>query len=294
MKKTNNIEKIPFRSDILEIGFEIVTLDFFYSLFDDDKKEKPHILQFYAILFITKGEGAHEIDFNIYKYQENDLLFINKNQEHRWIDYKNTKGYLMLFTEDFLRKNQLKFKDLSYSFPYNSFLFEPVLSLVKKDNIQSLRKLVTYLYEEYNLTTSEEKSEILQCLLRTFLLKLKASKPTSKIKASTEQKELFIRFQKLLDDNIANSRNVNDYCNWLRVSYKKLNETCKTFTKGTAKNFVDDIIVLKAKQSLTDTTKSISEIAYLLGFDEPTNFTKFFKKHTQYSPKEFQKASLSY
>ncbi|MGB0879200.1 MAG: AraC family transcriptional regulator [Polaribacter sp.] len=292
MKKPNKIELVNFKSDILELGFEIVDLDYFYTLFEDERREKAHIINFYIIMFITNGKGKHQIDFNIYNFEKNNILFINKGQLHKWIDYKNAKGFLILFTETFLQKNQVKFKDLSYSFPYNSYLYKPFLT-INKGEVNSIRTLISYLYEEYNSPQNEQKSEILQCLLRTFLLKIKRNKPLNKTNANAGQKELFIQFQKMIDDKINQSRNINDYCKWLSISYKKLNETSKTFTQSTAKNFLDQVLLLKAKQFLVDNKRSISEIAYLLSFEEPTNFTKFFKKHTTYSPKEFQKTVLS-
>lgn len=290
VRKSENIQKVNFKSDILQLGFEIMTLNHFYSL-PDKNREFAHIVNFHVILFVTQGEGKHQIDFNTYSYEKNTVLFINKGQEHKWIEYQNTQGFIILFTEDFLRKNQVKFKDLSYSFPYNSYLYKPFFTL-EKATLNSFQTLATYLYEEYKLPNSQQKSEILQCLLRTFLLKIKSNKPLDKTTASAAQKELFIQFQKMIDDKINQSRNVKDYCKWLSVSYKKLNEACKVFTQNTAKNFIDQILLLKAKQLVVANQKSISEIAFSLSFQEPTNFTKFFKKHTSYSPKEFQKITL--
>lgn len=50
------------------------------------------------------------------------------------------------------------------------------------------------------------------------------------------------------------------------------------------------MMILKAKKLLVENQKNISEISYLLGFEEPTNFTKYYKKHTGFSPKEFKKS----
>lgn len=290
MKTQNNIELVTFKSDILDIGFEIVALSEFYKKIDKNR-QIPHIVNFYVILFITDGNGIHEVDFKTYDYQKNNAIFINKGQQHRWIEYENTQGFIIIFTEKFLQKNQVTFKDLSYSYPYNSYLYKPLLSF-NATSVNSFQTLVTYLYEEYKTPDYQQKSEILQCLLRTFLLKIKSNQPVNKTDFNTEQKELFIQFQKIIDNKISKSRNVNDYCKWLEVSYKKLNEACKMVTQNTAKNFIDQVLLLKAKQLLTDNKQSISEIAYLLSFEEPTNFTKFFKKHTNFSPKEFQKSDF--
>ncbi|SEB35815.1 AraC-type DNA-binding protein [Tenacibaculum sp. MAR_2009_124] len=286
MEESKNTEVLRFKKNVENVGFEIIRLSDFYSRIDENRQE-PHIINFYAILFITEGKGIHEINFERYSYKEKSFLFINKGQYHKWVDYNSTKGYIIVFTEDFLESNQLKFKDLSYSFPYNSYLYKPYLELSSLV-VNSFLNLVAFLYEEYKLPESDEKNEILQCLLRTFLLKIKSKEPLNKQYSNVTQKELFIRYQKMIDHRLNQSRNVNDYCQWLSVSYKKLNESCKTFTQKTAKNFLDSILVLRAKQLLIENKKSISEIAYSLSFEEPTNFAKFFKKYTNCTPKEFR------
>lgn len=288
-----NEEKIPavlFNETKSTVGFEVFPLEEFYQK-EDKSRLLPHIVNFYVTLFITAGEGVHEIDFRKYHYQKGSAIFINKGQIHRWISNKNTQGFIILFTEDFLQKNQLKFNDLSYSFPYNSYLFEPILTF-NTAIFQPIRTLIFYLYQEYILPDTKQKSEILQCLLRTFLLKIKSQQSMENLRGTPEQLALFLDFQRMIDKKIKNTRNSNDYCKWLGVSYKKLNDTCKIFTQNTAKNFINQVLLLKAKQFLADNKKSISEIAYLLSFEEPTNFTKFFKKHTNFSPKDFQKSVL--
>lgn len=286
MGKKKEMELVTFRSEILTLGFEVISLKHFYKR-PDPNRHIPHIVNFHVVMFITEGTGKHEIDFNTIEYDKNHVVFINKGQVHRWLEYQNTNGFIILFTEDFLFKNQITFKDLSYSFPFNSFLYEPSISL---DTVQSKSfiTLIQYLYQEYHQPFTPHKEEILQCLLRTFILKIKSKKPIQREEVKGDQEELFIRFQKMIDLKIQESRNINDYCLWLSTSYKKLNQTCKALTKNTAKAFLDQIIILKAKKFLIEGEKSISEIAYLLGFEEPTNFTKYYKKHTSISPKEFQ------
>ncbi len=287
---SGTIKQYSFKKEISG-GFEIKSLAEFFPLNERFQFDKPHLIGFYAIVFVAEGNGVHEIDFREYTYSTHNILFIKKGQVHAWKEYDSVKGYLMLFTEEFLHKNQLRFKELSYSYPYNTFLHEPVQELTNKQDIKSFQLLVSSLFEEYQLKDSAEKPEILQCLLRTFLLKVQSKKPRVYTQFKTEQKLLFIRFQKLLTEKISESRNVNDYCKWLKVSYKVLNETCKSLTTKTAKAFVDDFILLQTKQMLIHSSLSISEISYRLSFEEPTNFTKFFRKHTSVTPKQFQQTN---
>jgi len=74
----------------------------------------------------------------------------------------------------------------------------------------------------------------------------------------------------------------------MNVSEKKLTNATKKIAGRTPKELIDDRVMLEAKRLLTHTNHSIKEIGYELGFEEPTNFIKFFKKHAAKTPIEFR------
>jgi len=78
----------------------------------------------------------------------------------------------------------------------------------------------------------------------------------------------------------------------LTITTKHLNEVVKEFTLDTAKTFIDGYVILEAKRSIVSTDNGFKEIAYEIGFDELTNFTKFFKKNVGVSPKAFRTSSV--
>jgi len=283
----NHIKEYSFRKEFEEIGFEITKLEYFLKERVDADSYNPHRIKFYIVLFVTKGNGKHDIDFQSYNYQKGSVLFIGKNQIHSWRKSNNVNGYLLLFTEKFLFNNQVKYNDISYTYPYNSMLYKPILNLKSIEYYNSFKSLVFYLFQEYNLPKTKVKEEILQNLLRTLLLKIQSHSTKEYKDVDIELKALFIRFQRLLAEKISLTRNANDYCAFLNVSYRELNTACKTLTNKTIKVFIDDVLILEAKRHLTERKSNISQTAYMLGFDEVTNFTKFFKKHTALSPKAF-------
>lgn len=85
------------------------------------------------------------------------------------------------------------------------------------------------------------------------------------------------------------TRNAKDYAKMLNVSYKHLNEICKHIDHKTAKALIDNYIILEAKRQLVTTPHTIKEIGFELGFNEPSNFRKYFCKHVDISPNEFLK-----
>ena len=107
MKNSIIIPEVNFRNETSGLGFEITNLNYLFTANSSKHLQRPHRINFFAILFITDGTGEHQIDFKSYSYKRNDIIFIGNEQVHSWLDYKNTQGYVIFFTEEFLRKNQI-------------------------------------------------------------------------------------------------------------------------------------------------------------------------------------------
>jgi AraC-like DNA-binding protein len=74
----------------------------------------------------------------------------------------------------------------------------------------------------------------------------------------------------------------------LNVSANSLNQAVKEILGKTAKEIISERIIEEAKKQLKYSANDISEIAYNIGFEEPTHFIRFFKKHTACTPKEYK------
>ncbi len=284
----NKISTYTYKNLKNSLQFEIQTLDFFSHNVRPVLVEIPHRINFYTILFISKGSGQHSIDFKTYNYETGDIFFMAKNQVVSFKINKKAEGFLLFFEEEFLYQNQVQFNELSYSFPFNYGFYSPKINTGLNKN--TFEVLFHSIYQEFSVPCSPNTEEILQCLLRVVLLKSKAYSNQSLLKSSecsNLEVSVFIKFQKLLEQPTIYSRNASNLCRTLGISYKYLNRLCKDLTGKTVKKFIDDSVILKAKRELTYSNLSISEIAFNLGFEEVTNFTKYFKKHTNQSPSEF-------
>ena len=283
---------LPFRKDIEATGFEILTLQELYKINDSSLLASKRRLQFYEILFIEKGNGHHIIDFDTYKLETGSILFIGKSQVHTWQQRLANDGYVMLFTENFLNKNQLQFGDLAYDYPFNYVMYGPSITVADRKLQRTFLTLLQLIYQEYSLIKNEHSQELLQTLLRTFIVKVKTQLSWEKVIIDDESKKIFIQLQRVIDQNIGHTRNASDYTNMLGLSYHQLNSVVKKFTNKSLKAFIDEMLILNAKRLLCDKENNISEIAYMLGFEEPTNFTKYFKKHNHQTPKRFREIIL--
>jgi len=91
--------------------------------------------------------------------------------------------------------------------------------------------------------------------------------------------------------NVTNTTKVNDYAKMMAISAKTLNSISKSIVHKAAKEFIDEICIKQIKRLLINTPLSIKEIAYESGFEETTNFYKYFKRQVQMTPEQFRTAN---
>lgn len=286
------IPKISFlkKSDA-KLEFEIFTISSLFSRKNklDHPLDMPQRTDFYHIMFITKGAGRHYIDFRSYNYSAGDILFISKGQVHAFEVRQDIDGFLIVFTDAFLSKNLIHSDILSFYRLYNYHLHSPTMPSIET-NGDIFNNIINEMYREYKITDKFAKEEILRLLLKLLLLKAERKKRT--LNQKEKNSEWFLKFgvfRNKLEKHFPETRNAKDYARMMNISYKHLNEICKSITDSTAKAVIDYFITLEAKRHLAISSASVKELAYQLGFDEPSNFVKFFKKHARLSPSQFRK-----
>lgn len=76
----------------------------------------------------------------------------------------------------------------------------------------------------------------------------------------------------------------------LGVSQRYLNDLLRSLTGNTTQQYIQQKVIEKAKELLSVSSLSVSEIAYQLGFEHPQSFSELFKSKTHFSPTEFKKS----
>ncbi|MBI9058110.1 MAG: helix-turn-helix domain-containing protein [Labilibaculum sp.] len=285
-----NIPEITFWKDKeLQIkGFQLYVLEELITDAlnpTDHSPYLPHRLNFYAILIITEGEVNHIVDFKVHNLRKGDVMVISKGQIHAFEKDADYKGYLVVFSEAFMQKYIAQSTIAQINHLYNYFLKQE-----KINNPDYNQILFTTLQKEIKRDSSSQPN-IIACLLTVYLLKL-SDENTCAVTTSIDNKylEYFNHFKHLIEQNYSKTRDAKEYASDIAISYKHLNDVCKEIVKTTAKSFIDNYVILEAKRMLVSTSLSVKEIAFTLGFDEATNFLKYFKKHTSLTPVEFRSA----
>tara|TARA_R110002033_G_scaffold113008_1_gene158303 strand:- start:8892 stop:9431 length:540 start_codon:yes stop_codon:yes gene_type:complete len=148
--------------------------------------------------------------------------------------------------------------------------------------------------------SSKYKNKILGNLFVVLLLKIKEKFWLSynPIEEGGRNSQIVKSFKLLLEkefkkntaSGIKTALQVQDYANELNLHPSYLNSVIKSKTGRTVNDWISKRTLSEAKSLLKNTSYTSKEIAYRLGFSEPTHFSRFFKKHTQLSPNTFRKS----
>lgn len=252
--------------------------------------DRPHRLDFFSVILFTKGSGSHFVDFRSYPCSKDSVIVTAKGQVHAFDPREGCDGIQLLVTEEFMRRHGLYAAVGASSFLPARSGRTPLIA-PDGDEAKSISRIFAAIAEEYRHGDDAFREDILACLIGQLFLSIGRSR--AKLEPAQVQSphgETFSRFEKLLAGNICKTRNARDYAGKIGVSYKHLNEVCKETAGLTAKEFIDGELILEIKRRLATLELSAKEIAAQTGFDEPTNFVKFFRVRTGLTPTQFRES----
>ncbi|SDL35027.1 transcriptional regulator, AraC family [Kriegella aquimaris] len=235
------------------------------------------------MLIVTEGIGSHYIDLKEYSLRKGTALKIAKGQVHAFEENANYDGFLIVFTEEFV----LNYFSKS-SIEFISHLYNYHISTAAVHEINFNEPFIEQLMIELASEDTYAQKNIVAAMLELYLLRLERLSQTTEPPKQSKYYPLFLEFKNLVQEKYTATRNVKDYAEMLSISTKHLNRIVKEFTLNTAKHFIDDFVILETKRAIASSNYSLKEIGYAVGFDEVTNFTKFFKKQTGATPKQFK------
>jgi AraC-like DNA-binding protein len=248
---------------------------------------KPHRVNFYILIYITRGEGVHSIDFKSYPYKEGDFLFISNQQVHAFDLKSRAQGKVIMFSQSFAEQISARLNVPIFVLDYLVDWYTPLFT-VNPSLTATCEVLLDEIIKEKNESLSDEF--VVQLLFSSLFLKLMRERPKNNVtRLSKKQITQISLFLYLLEKHYVASRNASFYADLMGITYKTLNQLCKLASQKTAKQLIDAYTILEAKRKLIVDDVSINEVSDKLGFEEVTNFIKYFKKHTQKTPSQFKR-----
>lgn len=251
------------------------------------KAAVPHSHSFYQIIFFHHAGGTHCIDFKSYEIQENTLFFVSKDQVHAFDNNLNVDGWLLHFNESFFTHHEVAL------FLKHSIIESLTNSCYVADfkTAVSLSNYITLMEQELENKHRFGHEETIRFLLKALLISMRRlhQKDETKLLKLSDHNELrLLQFKELIELHYKEGFTVTKYAEVLHISTKTLNTLTKKQLGKSPSQLINERVILEAKRLLKFTSLQISEIAFAIGFEDDSNFVKYFKRSVGISPKLFR------
>jgi AraC family transcriptional regulator, transcriptional activator of pobA len=241
------------------------------------------------IFYIRKGAGEANIDGKSITITAPSVIVISEMCVHDFIWSEDVEGYVLSIANSLLEQvESLLKKELT---TIKSTLIIPI-----NKNQSALNSILSLIHLEYSETIMSGRSESLSSLVQLLgiWLERNSSTQTHSNHINSKKSDYLHHFNDLINKDFVEHKKVEDYAKTLGITAPYLNNLCQQFVQKSALQLIHDRVLLEAKRYLMYTILSISEIAYTLGFHDPAYFTRFFKRLTKESPKQFRINSINH
>ncbi|GEQ85009.1 hypothetical protein ULMS_05170 [Patiriisocius marinistellae] len=191
------------------------------------------------------------------------------------------KGILLNFERELIDEDDIEYALDVFSL-FNKY---PQFEIKETLKIVQIKKIVQLLENEFY---SGGMSHImLKTLLKVLLLHLIRYQNSGFLEQDLSQKRVF-QFLELMETHFLDNTNASFYANEIGISLKRLNQILKEKLNLTAKQIIQQRQITEAKRRLVRSKITTKELAFILGFDSISSFSRFFKKHIGVSPSAFR------
>jgi AraC family transcriptional activator of pobA len=253
-----------------------------------DMLQDLHRHNFFFVLALKKGRGNHVIDFAPHKVTDHCVFMMRPGQVHKLELKAESTGYLMEFNLEFYHVNE---RGTSHALRKATSTSACELS---PSSFDRLLAILDYIYLEYE-DASEGYQEVIRAQLDIFFIEFvrnrQQPKPAS-INASPYDQQRLEQFLQLVETHISSKKQVSEYADLLNLSGYQLSAITKSILGKRPSELINEHIVLESKRYLLATSDQVNQIAWHLGYEDPSYFIRFFKKHTGYSPEAFRSNSI--
>lgn len=244
---------------------------------------EPMRLDFHVLQLVIEGRGRHSVDFERLALRRGDLLHIRPGQVHAF-DAGSTHDALMVV---FLPEALPHAFPLELTRPHRTAAIRPAAEDFSL--LVDLAQLLEDLPERGERIRAQELGPALLGALVSATEHLVNVEHALGEAGSPGSDRLVRSFETLLEERHVTQRGVAWYAARLGVSTRTLARACDAALGTKPKRHIDARLVLEAKRRLIFSSASVEDLSLELGFSEPTNFVKFFRRLAAQTPQEFRR-----
>lgn len=256
----------------------------------------PHVLKYYKISYKPKLSGKLRYGQGYYDFDEGGLLFASPGQVigHNDNDAAVCSLYTLLIHPDFLWNYPLAKKIRKYGFFSYSTNETLHLSENEKETIISIFKMID---AEQNNRMDDFSQDVIISQIELLLNYANRFYKRQFLTRKVVNHDLLQRLEDQLDDYFNNDTPLSNglptvqyLAEQLNLSPSYLSDMLRSLIGQNAQQYIRGKLFEKAKELLSTTTLSASEIAFQLGFEHSQSFSKFFKIKAKVSPLQFRRS----
>ncbi|WP_241077739.1 helix-turn-helix domain-containing protein [Flavimarina sp. Hel_I_48] len=246
----------------------------------------PYRQGFYQIGLLSYVGGSRlNLNTDWLTLEDYPLWFVVPGQVFSWVRDEKMAGFNIMFRKEFLMNVA---DNVTEDFPFLKMSERSLLMLTKEEHETLYFDAQRMLSVFENPHPYQEK--MLEGMLVSFLYFCKAVYERYKSTETHLSRAQMItqKFEILVDKMYVDTKNVSDYAEKLNITPNYLTTTVKKLTGKSAKDIIQERLLVESKSLLRFSGLDVGEIAYRLNFQEPTHFTRFFKKWSGTTPNKFR------
>ncbi|MDO1449719.1 helix-turn-helix transcriptional regulator [Rhodocytophaga aerolata] len=269
---------------------------FDYSSFECSKEinNKNFVFDFYHISIKRSVGAKFKYGQNHYDFEDGVMFFIAPNQVfgiEKIEEIATTKsGWVLMIHPDFLWNTPLAKNINQYEF--FGYAVNEALFLSEKEEA-TLNAIVKNIEQEYNANLDKFSQNIIVSQIETLLNYSDRFYQRQFLTHKVNNHKILAHVEKIIEDYFNNENttglpSVQHIAHSLNISPMYLSSLLKSLTGLTTQQHIHEKLIEKAKEKLSTTELTVSEIAFQLGFEHSQSFSKLFKNKTRVSPIEFR------
>jgi AraC family transcriptional regulator, transcriptional activator of pobA len=285
--KSTQPEVFAFSDYAVGAGEKLHVSTFEEGVRDRLNRQRPHRHDFYQIFWMRHGSPSFNLDFYHFTIETHALVFVPPGAVHNFGEMNAAEGFTLSFQEDFLEGEGYSVYLFAECPPLDPAQIRTVLT-VPQLSVEIVHGYCTRMFGELKAKQEGYKTATAS-LLRLLFVEIRRCLSSPSVPSSFHKySPLTARFLRLLNARPYRLTTASEVAKLLGVSRSWLNQLVR---QETSKNLTDHLqarLILESKRLLAHSDLNVSEIAYQLGCEDPSYFTRLFRQVEGVSPREFR------
>jgi AraC family transcriptional activator of pobA len=262
-----------------------------FSFTDNSYFDHVQRNNYFTLIWLKVGEGKLKSDFTEHIFLPDSLFAFSPYQPYMILPEGNLQGIAINFHSDFFCIHKHHQEVACNGVLFNN-IYKPPYLHVDSATAQTFNMLIDQIRAEMQIPGLAQH-ELLVSYLKIFLItasrqKMLQQPEEEKVMAANPEPYILQKLKDSIERHFKTKHSPSNYADLLNITPKALAKIAKNHFNKTLTDLIAERIIIEAKRELYLSNKAVKEIAYELGYDDESYFSRFFKANTSISPQTFR------